>query len=148
MNRKFIEGNWKGKAAGDIAIVQQNQCFDTDLSSFEKGQPMSTRLATSAVFIGALLAPLAGYSADADTDRSSPKAFVKDSVITSKIKAQMAMDKQVSALHIRVDTDSNGIVTLSGTAKSQKEVDKALSIAQGVEGVVAVESHIQIAARR
>lgn len=109
---------------------------------------MKTKFVTSLALIGALLAPIASHSADSDSDRSSPKAFVKDSVITSKIKTQMAMDKSVSARHIKVDTDGKGIVTLSGKAKSQDEADKAVSIARGVEGVVLVENHIRVVAHR
>ncbi len=108
---------------------------------------MRTILTTSAVLIGALLLPVAGY-ADGDTDRSSPKAFVTDAVITTKVKAKMANDKEVSALHIKVDTDNKGVVTLSGKAKSQEEADKAVSIARGVEGVVSVENKIQVVAHR
>ena len=83
-----------------------------------------------------------------NSDRSSPKAFVKDSVITTKIKAKLAGEKLASAAHTKVDTNKNGIVTLSGTAKTQEEADKAVSIARGVEGVVTVENNIKIAAHR
>ncbi len=106
---------------------------------------------TSAIacFVAAILAaPAAVNAAEHDTDRSSPKAFVKDSVITTKIKAQMARDKQVSALHIKVDTDNKGLVTLSGKARSQEEADRAVSIARGVKGVVSVENDIQVVAHR
>jgi hypothetical protein len=48
---------------------------------------MNTKLVTIFFLAGALILPIAGYTADGDTDRSSPKAFVKDSVITTKIKA-------------------------------------------------------------
>jgi len=41
---------------------------------------MNIKLAASCLMAGALLLPIAGYSAD--SDRSSPSAFVKDSVIT------------------------------------------------------------------
>lgn len=109
---------------------------------------MNRTFTTSAVLIGALLLPVAGYTADYDSDRSSPEAFVKDSVITAKIKARLAEEKLSSAVHIKVDTDKKGIVTLSGTAKSQDEVNRAISIARGVEGVAAVENNIQVAARR
>lgn len=109
---------------------------------------MNRKHTTIAVIVGALLLPVAGYSADSDSDRSSPKAFVKDSVITAKIKAKMATDEHVSALHIRVDTDNKGIVTLSGKAKSPQEADKAVSIARSVDGVVGVENHIMIVADR
>ena len=106
---------------------------------------MNAKLITSAMVIGALLLPVGGYAADADSDRSSPKTFVKDSVITAKIKAEMAKDKQVSALNIKVDTDNNGVVTLSGKAKSRAEADKAVLIARGVQGVTSVENKIEVA---
>jgi len=109
---------------------------------------MNTKLTTSAVLIGALLLPAAGYTADYDTDRSSPKASVKDSVITTKIKAKLAEAKLASVLNIRVDTDNKGVVTLSGTAKTQEEADKAVAIARGVEGVVSVKNNIKVAARK
>ena len=109
---------------------------------------MNTRLVTSFFLLGALLAPLTGYTDDRDKDRSSPKAFIKDSVITAKIKAEMAKDKEVSALHIKVDTDNKGVVELSGKAKSQAEAEKAVQIANSVKGVTAVENKIVVAADR
>ena len=110
---------------------------------------MNIKLVSSTLLVSALLLPVAGHAApDPDSDRSSPEAFIKDSLITSKVKAQLASDKVVSALHIKVDTDSKGVVILSGKAKTQEEADKAVSIARSVEGVVAVENNIQIAANR
>ena len=110
---------------------------------------MRAKLAATCFLMGTLLVPIAGYAADSDkersTDRSSPKDFVKDSVITTKIKARLAEEKLSSAVHIRVDTDNKGVVELSGTAKNQAEVDKAGSIARGVEGVVSVQNKIRIA---
>jgi hyperosmotically inducible protein len=111
---------------------------------------MKTKLAMSLVVIGSLLAPAAGYTSDytgptpPPKSSSSPKEFVKDSIITSKIKAKMAKDKQVSAMHIKVDTDKAGVVQLSGTAKSQAEVDRAVAIAHEVEGVTSVDNKIEI----
>lgn len=106
---------------------------------------MRTTLAAIFFLLGTLLVPNAGYAADSDKDRSSPKSFVKDSVITAKVKAKLAEEKLSSAVHIRVDTDDKGVVYLSGTAKNRAEVDKAGSIARGVEGVVSVENKIKIA---
>ena len=106
---------------------------------------MKTVLAATCFLVGSLLVPVAGNAADSDKDRSSPKAFVKDSVITTKIKAKLAEEKLASAVHIKVDTDNKGVVQLSGTAKNQAEVDKAGSIARGVEGVVSVVNNIRVA---
>jgi len=108
---------------------------------------MKIKIAAACFLAGALALPVAGYTADSDSDRSSPKAFVKDAVITTKIKAKLAEEKLASAVQIKVDTDNNGVVTLSGTARTQEEADKAVSIARNVEGVAAVENHIKVAAR-
>ena len=70
--------------------------------------------------------------------------YVSDSVITSKIKSKLAAADDVSATHIKVDTDKNGVVVLSGTAKSKAEADKAHSIAHSVEGVTKVINNIRI----
>jgi len=107
---------------------------------------MNTKLAATLLVAGALMLPIAGYTADSDSDRSSPKTFVKDSVITTKIKAELAEEKVSSLVRISVDTDNHGMVTLSGTAKSKNAANKAVSIARGVEGVTSVENHIRIAA--
>lgn len=56
-------------------------------------------LATSCFVIGALVAPLAVTAADSDTDRSHPATFVKDSVITTKVKAKLANEKMSSLMH-------------------------------------------------
>ena len=105
---------------------------------------MKTKLIAACFVIGALMAPAIGYSADSDTDRSHPKTYVKDSVITTKVKAKLAEEKMMSLVHIKVDTDSNGIVWLSGTADNQEAVDKATAIAHDTEGVSSVENHIKI----
>ena len=90
--------------------------------------------------------PIAGYAGDSDADRSSPKSFVKDSIITTKIKAELAEEKMSSLVKIKVDTDNKGMVVLSGTAASKKAADKAVSIARAVKGVTSVENHIKIVA--
>jgi osmotically-inducible protein OsmY len=76
---------------------------------------------------------------------SPAKVWVKDSVITTKIKTQLAAEKLPSLVHIKVATDSNGFVLLKGTAKTQAEIDKAGTVAKGVEGVTYVENDIHIA---
>ena len=107
---------------------------------------MNTRLAACCLVAGALMLPVVGHAADLKSERSSSEAFVKDSVITAKIKTALAEEKLASLVQINVDTDSKGKVTLGGTAANQNAVDKAVSIARAVEGVTTVENHIQIAA--
>jgi hyperosmotically inducible protein len=105
---------------------------------------MKYKLATTCFVIGSVLAPAAAYAADSDKDRSKPATFVKDSVITTKIKTKLAAEHLGSAKHISVDTDKDGVVWLSGTANSQAEVDKAVQIARNTEGVKSVKSDLKV----
>jgi osmotically-inducible protein OsmY len=112
---------------------------------------MNTKLATTLV-IGALILPVAGYAADnMSKDKPSVREKVKesvgDAVITTKIKAEFAKDKEVSALNIKVDTDDKGVVTLSGNARSKAEADKAVKIARDTKGVSSVKNEIKVQAK-
>ena len=66
------------------------------------------------------------------------------SVITTKIKTKLAAEHLSSLARIHVDTDENGIVWLSGSARDQLAIDKALSIARDTEGVKDVKSTVEI----
>ena len=105
---------------------------------------MRYALATTCFVLGAALAPVAAYAADSDTDRANPATFVKDSVITTKIKSKLAAEHLSSATNIKVDTDRDGVVWMSGTANSQEEVNQAISIAKNTEGVRSVKSDLKI----
>jgi osmotically-inducible protein OsmY len=78
------------------------------------------------------------------TTTDKAKEAVSDSVITTKVKADLAKEKGVSATHIKVDTDNSGVVTLSGTAKSQQEADRAAQIARDTKGVASVNNRITV----
>jgi hyperosmotically inducible periplasmic protein len=103
---------------------------------------MKCKIATTCFVIGTMLAPVAAYAADSNTDR--PATVVKDSVITTKIKSKLAAEHLGSAKHIKVDTDRNGVVRMTGTANSQAEVDKAVEIARNTEGVKSVKSDLKV----
>lgn len=105
---------------------------------------MKTRLITSCVLGTLLGGAVLVAAADSDTDRSHPAAFVKDSAITTAIKAKLAAEHITSLGHIHVDTDRDGVVWLTGTARSQEAADKAESIARDTEHVRKVHSDIKV----
>src|ERR1035437_10239412 len=105
---------------------------------------MKIKLATACFVIGTLLGPVVAHAADSDSDRAHPMTFVKDSIITTKIKAKLAEKKISSLTRIKVDTDSKGVVVLGGRVRTQEQADKIVSIARETEGVTSVESNIQI----
>jgi len=105
---------------------------------------MKTKLVMTCLVCGMLLGPAVTMAQDSDADRSHPKAFVKDSAITMKIKTKLAAEHITSLGRIHVDTDKDGVVWLSGHARTQVAIDKAESIAHETEGVKEVRNHIKI----
>lgn len=105
---------------------------------------MYIKLAAIILASTALMLPMTGYTAD--PDKTSATTMVKDSVITTKIKAELAAEKMSSLVNISVYTDHKGAVTLGGTAASKAAVDKAVSIAKGVKGVMSVDNQIKVVA--
>ena len=105
---------------------------------------MKLTIATAALAAAGMLAGAAVYAQDADMDRSHPKAFVKDSVITTKIKTKLAADHITSLGRIRVDTDTDGVVYLSGSAHTKQAVNRAVEIARDTAGVKGVHSALVV----
>jgi hyperosmotically inducible protein len=106
---------------------------------------MNMKLMASCLVAGALILPVTVYAADTvSTTTTTTKSYVTDSVITTKVKAELADAKMSSLLHVGVDTDSQGMVTLSGTAPTQKAADRAATIARGVDGVTSVDNQIRV----
>ena len=68
--------------------------------------------------------------------------YVKDSVISAKVKSKLA-EKRMSK--IKVDTDADGVVWLSGKAPTQDASDIAARVAEATEGVRAIHNKIVIA---
>ena len=96
-------------------------------------------LATSIVCVPMVLAD----------DASAPDSthhFVKDSVITTKVKTKLAAKHMSTLTHVKVDTDANGVVWLSGTAPTKDARDLAGMIAKDTDGVNSVNNDIQVAA--
>jgi hyperosmotically inducible protein len=105
---------------------------------------MKPTVATAVLVATGMLAGAAVYAQDADADRANPKAFVKDSVITTKIKSQLAAEHITSLGKIRVDTDADGVVWLSGSAHNKDEAQRAVDIARHTDGVRGVHSALVV----
>jgi hyperosmotically inducible protein len=118
---------------------------DRIIGAHTQGKLMKQKLATMLMVVGVLLAPVVALAnEDSDADRSHPKAFVKDSAITTKVKTKLALEHITSLGNIHVDTDADGVVWLHGTAHTQEAADKAVAITRETEGVKGVHSRIKI----
>jgi osmotically-inducible protein OsmY len=89
-----------------------------------------------------VLIMIAAFVACASTPKHEGTGeYIDDSVITTKIKTQLASDDFLKSFQISVES-RKGIVQLSGFVDSQKAVDKAGQIARGVEGVKSVRNDL------
>jgi hyperosmotically inducible periplasmic protein len=80
-------------------------------------------------------------AADADSDTGT---YVKDSAITTKVKAKLAAKHMSTLTNIKVDTDKDGVVWLSGTAPSKDASDLAEMVAKDTDGVRSVHNKIVV----
>ena len=106
---------------------------------------MKTTTLVTCIAMATLLGSAAVMAAnDSDTDRSHPMTFVKDSAITAKVKTKLAADHITSVGRIHVDTDKDGMVWLSGSARSQDAIDRAVTIARETKGVTKVHNDLAV----
>ena len=76
-------------------------------------------------------------------DKRPVGQIADDARITTEINQQYLGDHVVSATKVDVDTYM-GVVTLWGNLSSQEAVDRAISIAESVKGVIKVISKLKV----
>ncbi len=106
--------------------------------------PKKTLLWVSAICLG-LGSVSVVYAANAPDGSTSSKALVAvdDSVITTKIKTKLLADDEVKSTDISVET-VGGEVSLSGFVDNQRQVERAVEIARGVEGVKKITNKMSV----
>ena len=68
---------------------------------------------------------------------------VDDSTITTKVKSALLADADVKSFDIKVET-RKGEVQLSGFVDNQSQMDRAVAVAKGVEGVKKVDNKMSL----
>ncbi len=81
----------------------------------------------------ASVGPVTGF-ANTDTNAPTVKTQLSDSAVTAKVKAKFAMSPVVKALNVSVTT-TNGDVALAGTVATDMEYERAVALAESVDGV-------------
>jgi hyperosmotically inducible protein len=68
---------------------------------------------------------------------------VDDSAVTTKVKSALLADADIKSFDIKVET-RKGEVQLSGFVDNQSQMDRAVTIAKGVEGVKKVDNKMSL----
>jgi hyperosmotically inducible protein len=71
-------------------------------------------------------------------------ASVDDASITARVKTTLLNDSQLNATKIDIST-SNGVVTMTGSVRSQSEQERAIQLARQVNGVRDVKANLRVA---
>ena len=76
-------------------------------------------------------------------DAAEMQASMQDAAITARVNAALMSDRQLSGLHIEVQTQG-GTVTLRGSAPDALAIARATELASAVEGVTSVVNEIKV----
>lgn len=141
---------------GDMAGSAKTLCLNdaktahtTALADARDGAPSAGMNTAARAGSGTTAADCAQYSG-ADkaacltrAGGSSAKNAIADTVITTKVKADLVKDPDLKAMDVHVET-VKGVVMLSGFVPSQQQAAKAEELARATEGVTDVKSALQI----
>ena len=83
------------------------------------------------------------HAANDTKTKQSVGEYTSDAVITTKVKAAIVAEKDLSALDVAAETN-NGVVTLTGTVATAAQADAAARVTRGVEGVKQVENKVKV----
>jgi len=92
-------------------------------------------------FLVILLVSLLGCASTAKQEGTGE--YVDDSVITTKVKAEIFQDNSLKSSEINVET-FKGVVQLSGFVNSQADINRAVEVASRVKGVTSVKNDMHV----
>jgi osmotically-inducible protein OsmY len=78
--------------------------------------------------------------------QAQDKRLIDDSTITQRVQRAIAQDRVLGDLHIEVRTQ-DGMVSLTGFARSLEDIARAGELARAVRGVAGVRNGLRVADR-
>jgi osmotically-inducible protein OsmY len=105
--------------------------------------PMKTNNQRFAILLlaAAAFTGIAGCAAGAKQE--STGQYVDDTVITTRVKAEILKDASLKSAEINVET-FKGAVQLSGFVNSQADINRAVLVTQGVPGVKSIKNDMRM----
>ncbi len=103
---------------------------------------MKTQYRLTALLL--LAVALGGLAACGSTPTSSSTGqYLDDTAITAKVKTAIFNDATLKSAEINVET-FKGTVQLSGFVGSQADINRAVTLTQGIDGVRAVKNDMRL----
>lgn len=96
---------------------------------------------TAAVLLAVALGGLAACGSTPTS--SSTGQYLDDTAITTKVKTAIFNDASLKSAEINVET-FKGTVQLSGFVGTQADITRAVTLAQGIDGVRAVKNDMRL----
>lgn len=111
----------------------------------------SRRLLLGAALSATVALSLAGCGKREEAAQASPAPVaattigteIDDTVLTTKVRTALLGDPEIKSFDLKVET-RKGEVQLSGFVNTQAQIDLAIGVARGIEGVKGVENGISI----
>lgn len=94
-----------------------------------------------AIALFLMLAALMGCATTAQQEGTGE--YLDDSVITTKVKAEIFNEPTLKSSEINVET-YKGVVQLSGFVRSDTDIKKAVQVANSIEGVISVKNDMRL----
>lgn len=109
---------------------------------------MKLKAAVIAVTLGLVGLPLTAMAESAATTtakevKSDTQRFASDVTVTSKVKAALIREKDLSAMDVNVETQ-NGVVQLSGFVDTKDQQERAEKVAKSINGVKEVKNDLRL----
>ena len=110
-------------------------------SSFTRSITMRSFNRFATFFFAIVFASLLGCASTSKQEGTGE--YVDDTVLTAKVKAEIFNEPSLKSAEINVET-FKGVVQLSGFVNSREDINQAVRVARGVQGVVSVKNDMRL----
>lgn len=109
---------------------------------------VGARAIAAGAIVSTLLVTIIGCNKAQDGNADAPPAatignVVDDSILTTKVKSALLANDDIKSLDIKVETNK-GVVMLSGFADNPTQIERAIAVAKGIEGVASVVNQFSL----
>ena len=92
--------------------------------------------------LGLVATPMMATAAEDRSTMERAGDYVSDAVLTTRVKAALAGQSELSAIDISVESN-DGVVTLSGKVDNEAQVELADEVVSDVDGVKSVHNTLR-----